>query len=159
MPDELTHEPASDTPETTDTTNPADAAETPDYAAQLAELRAQLAAAHADRETALRVELAAVAAEREAARTEHAAALARYRERLVADLPATAHHLVVGDTLADIDAAAGRARDLVAEIARTQAAAAAAHVPAAGTTRQPPDYSGLSPGEKLRAAIAERLAR
>jgi hypothetical protein len=112
--------------------------------AQLAERDAQLATVTAERDAAT--------AERDHSRVVADGAIARYRETVAASLPEPARALVAGDSIAAIDAAVEMARRIVTGLTAQQQTAP---VPSGGAVRRPPDYSALSPAEKIRAGITE----
>jgi hypothetical protein len=122
---------------------------------------AQLAERLADRETrAAELEQSGdgLRQEIEAAHAARREAVTRYRETLLAGSPDLPPELVMGDTLAEVDASAQAARALVARVREQVVAAETARpVPAGSPARRPPDTAAMSPGEKIRYGL-QRVA-
>lgn len=135
-----------------------------DREAQNVELREALAAAQqevqhqaAESET-LRTQLAALQAEAGAlremvttAQEQVRLAAAKYREAVLAASPELPAELVTGDSVEEIEAALARVRQIVTRIREhlEAKAQAAAHVPAGAPPRSVPDFSDLTPQEKI----------
>ncbi len=95
----------------------------------------------------------AALAERDAARALADAAVDRYRVARAKTLGVTPDFLP-GATLEAVDAAAERARALVAGIeTRVRDQLAAAHVPAGDSGRTPPDLAALAPIDKIKVGL------
>jgi chromosome segregation ATPase len=131
-----------------------------------AEMRRQLAAARreiGEREASLAghaTELESLRAAVTAAEERARAAAGRYRESVLALEPALPADLVAGDSVETIDESLTRARQTVAQVRQhIEEAEAAQRVPAGAPPRAAPDLSALSPGEKIRAGMAEKSNR
>lgn len=109
-----------------------------------------------EEESAPPADPAAAIAERDAARAAAGAAIDRYRA-LRAETIGVPADLLTGATIEEIDASAGQARTLIAAIeTRVRGEIAGIAVPPADPGRTPPDLSGLSPIEKIRAGLARQ---
>ncbi|MCS6801745.1 MAG: hypothetical protein RMM58_01255 [Chloroflexota bacterium] len=85
----------------------------------------------------------------EALRRELAAAVAAYRQARLAADPLLPPELVVGETVAEIDASVERARAIVAQVRERVRSEAAREVVPAALARTPVDPAALSPREKI----------
>jgi chromosome segregation ATPase len=140
--------------------------------AELAESRSQAAAAGgesarmSDELAATRVLLAEAQADVERLRSDAdgaaaraSNAVARYRETVVAREPTLPAELIAGASIEDIDASVESARALTAHVReRIAAEAEAARVPAGAPARAAPDVTALTPEQKIRLGLAQRLA-
>lgn len=96
---------------------------------------------------ALRLALDATVAEARAAAN-------RYRELLMASEPELPAELVFGDTVSEIDEAAVRARQTVAQVRQhLETQAQALRVPTGAPARGVPDTSAMTPAEKIRLGL------
>ncbi|HEY7270001.1 MAG TPA: hypothetical protein VH951_09255 [Dehalococcoidia bacterium] len=85
------------------------------------------------------------------------AGAARYRELLLKSEPSLPADLVEGRDVAEVDAAAERARQTVAQVRQhLEQQANAIRVPAGAPQRSAPDLGDLSPAEKIRLGLSER---
>lgn len=90
----------------------------------------------------------------DASAREAAGAAIRYRELLIAAEPELPAELVHGETVSEIDEAALRARQTVAQVRQhLEQQAQALRVPAGAPARAAPDTSALTPGEKIRHGL------
>jgi len=106
----------------------------------------------------LRAQLEALTTERDQARQALTDAAARYRAAVIAGSPELPAALIVGDTFDQVDAALAVARATAEAIkAHQDAAVEAARLgfrpPAGGGVRQPPDFSAMSPAEKIKYGL------
>ncbi len=107
--------------------------------------------------SSLRSALAQRDAELAGLRGQLAAAAARYRGALLASAPDVPPELVSGATLDELDASAAKARQLVERIrGQAQLQPAGPRIPAGAPVRSAPDFSVLSPQEKIAHALAQR---
>ena len=82
-------------------------------------------------------------------------AIAAYRELILSTSPELPGDMVVGTTIADINAGAERARELVAQVRQElESETARQRVPAGAPPRTAPDVSGFSAREKIRFALS-----
>lgn len=147
------------------------------HAAEIAELRAQLAEAEGRAETAI-AEAARVTAELAAATDAVTAfeadvasirsllddagqrerdAAARYRELVVRSEPSLPPDLIAGDTVDAIDASLAAAREVAARVrSHIEAQAHASRVPAGAPQRTGPDLAAMTPDEKINYGLAQR---
>jgi hypothetical protein len=91
--------------------------------------------------------------------TVHAAT--RYRELAMRAETSVPQDLIEGDTIEAIEASIVRARELAASVrshieAEAQAANAGARVPAGAPHRSAPDFSAMTPEQKIRHGLAQR---
>lgn len=111
----------------------------------------------------------AIIAERDAARAEvetfrasAQTAVGKFRDAVIAadgSLAGVAD-LITGDSIEAVEAAVERAKGIVAKVReQVESTNAGRGVPTGGTTRQPPDTSGMSAAEKLRYGVAQRAAQ
>jgi hypothetical protein len=83
-----------------------------------------------------------------------AGAVTAYRDAVLKTSPELPDDLVTGTTVAEIDASAEQARDLVAQVRQeVEAENVRQRVPAGAPPRTVPDVSGLSAREKIRFAL------
>ena len=128
--------------------------------ADAASLRAQLTSAQAEASQAQ-----AAAAQRDddletlrqaldATAAEARAAANRYRELLMASEPDLPAELVTGDSVAELDEAAVRARHTVAQVRQhLEQQAQTLRIPAGAPARGAPDVSAMTPAEKIRLGL------
>ena len=111
-------------------------------------------------QASLRREVAAARGEAAQARTAAAEEghrlAAQYRTVLLQTAPDVPPDLVQGESVEDLDRALNSARELVARVREQVQAQSAARIPTGSPARTGTDFSALSPGEKIRAGIAER---
>ena len=85
---------------------------------------------------------------------EARAAANRYRELLMASEPELPAELVYGETVSEVDEAAVRARQTVAQVRQhLETQAQALRVPAGAPARSAPDTSAMTPAEKIRLGL------
>jgi chromosome segregation ATPase len=85
---------------------------------------------------------------------EARAAANRYRELLMASEPELPAELVVGETVSEVDEAAVRARQTVAQVRQhLETQAQALRVPTGAPARGAPDTSAMTPAEKIRLGL------
>lgn len=117
---------------------------------ELAALRDELAGAREEaqsREEELR-------AEKDALAGQVRSAAQRYRELVLERSPELPEELVMGESVAEIDAALERARETVSKVrGHLESQAQAARVPVGAPVRSEPDLSGLSPQEKITMGL------
>jgi chromosome segregation ATPase len=86
--------------------------------------------------------------------SEARSAANRYRELLMISEPGLPAELVFGETVAEIDEAAVRARQTVAQVRQhLETQAQALRVPAGAPARGAPDTSAMTPAEKIRIGL------
>jgi chromosome segregation ATPase len=143
---------------------------------QLAEARAEVerlqatATAAISEAAALRGELSAAqeatSAEAESSRAYIEAAEARlrnaaekYRDLVVRTEPSLPAELIAGDDINAVEASVTAARDLVGRVrTHIETEAHASRVPAGAPPRSAPDYSTLSPEQKIRLGLQQRAS-
>jgi hypothetical protein len=82
------------------------------------------------------------------------AAAGKYREVLLAAAPELPEELVAGDSIEDVEASAERARQTVRQVReKIESQAQAGRAPIGSPPRGSPDFSALSPIEKIRAGL------
>ena len=139
-------------------------------------LEEQLASAHADVERlqallteaeeattraaseteAVRNELDALRGELASAVEDGRTAAQRYREAVLAAEPGLPADLVAGESVADIEDSVAKARQTVAQVRQhLEQQAQAMRVPPGAPVRGAPDYSSLSPAEKIRIGLQQ----
>ena len=121
--------------------------------AEVAELRRQIADSEASlaAQTVELEDLRATVAESEARAQE---AVQRVRQSVLEREPELPQELVVGDTVADLDAAVSQARQTVAQVRQhLEQQAQSQRVPAGAPVRGAPDVSAMTAGEKIRAGL------
>ena len=137
---------------------------------ELAELNEQLAAARADIER-LQTE-AADAQARAASASEETASLraqldeaaergrygaAKYRELALSSDPSLPEELIDGDSVEAVEASVEGARAMVGRIrSHLEARSQASRVPAGAPPRSAPDFSAMTPQEKIRYGLEHR---
>jgi len=85
------------------------------------------------------------------------AAAGRYREVLLAAAPELPEEMVAGDSIEELEAAAERARQTVRQVRdRMESQAQVGRVPAGSPPRGAPDFSALSPIEKIRLGLGHK---
>jgi chromosome segregation ATPase len=103
-------------------------------------------------------ELAAAQDETQDLHARLLAAAGKYREVLLAAAPDLPEDLVAGDSIEDVDASAERARQTVRQVReRLESQSQIGRVPAGSPPRGSPDYSALSPIEKIRMGLGRKL--
>ena len=84
-------------------------------------------------------------------------AAASYRGLMLNANPQVPEELVSGDSIEAIDESLARANNLVNKVKQGLGAeAVSARVPAGAPPRTPPDFSGLTPREKIQYAIGDK---
>lgn len=84
-------------------------------------------------------------------------AAAVYRTLVLNANPQVPEELVSGDSIEAIDESLARANNLVSKVKQgLEAEAISARVPAGAPPRTPPDFSGLTPREKIQYAIGDK---
>jgi outer membrane murein-binding lipoprotein Lpp len=82
------------------------------------------------------------------------AAAHRYRELLMVSEPELPAELVFGETVSEVDEAAVRARQTVAQVRQhLETQAQALRVPTGAPARGAPDTSAMTPAEKIRSGL------
>jgi chromosome segregation ATPase len=123
---------------------------------RLAEADAAQARSAAEAETQ-RLELESLREELSTAAEQAKWTAQRYRDAVLAGEPDLLAELVSGDTIAEIDASVAQARQTVAQIRQhLEQQAKALRVPAGAPARSAPDFSALSPAEKIRLGLEQR---
>jgi chromosome segregation ATPase len=85
------------------------------------------------------------------------AAAGKYREVLLAAAPELPEEMVAGDSIEEVEAAAERARQTVRQVRdRMESQAQVGRVPAGSPPRGAPDFSALSPIEKIRLGLGHK---
>ena len=85
------------------------------------------------------------------------AAAGKYREVLLAAAPELPEEMVAGDSIEELEAAAERARQTVRQVRdRMESQAQVGRVPAGSPPRGAPDFSALSPIEKIRLGLGHK---
>jgi cell division septum initiation protein DivIVA len=128
--------------------------------AEAATLRTQLASAQDEASQAHAVltqrdaDLETLRQALDATAAEGRNAASRYRELLMASEPSLPADLVFGDSVSEIDDAAARARQTVAQVRQhLETRAQALRVPAGAPARGVPDTSAMTPAEKIRSGL------
>jgi uncharacterized coiled-coil protein SlyX len=84
-------------------------------------------------------------------------AVASYRAMVIKANPTVPEELITGESIEEIDQSLANAKVLVDRVRQELGAEiATAKVPAGAPSRTPPDFSALSPKEKIQYAIGER---
>jgi chromosome segregation ATPase len=84
-------------------------------------------------------------------------AAGKYREVLLAATPELPEEMVAGDSIEEVEAAAERARQTVRQVRdRMESQAQVGRVPAGSPPRGAPDFSALSPIEKIRLGLGHK---
>ena len=85
------------------------------------------------------------------------AAAGKYREVVLAAAPELPEELVAGETIEELEEAAERARETVRQVReRLDSQAQVGRVPAGSPLRGAPDFSALSPIEKIRLGLGRK---
>jgi len=85
------------------------------------------------------------------------AAAGKYREVVLAAAPELPEELVAGETIEELEEAAERARETVRQVReRLESRAQVGRVPAGSPPRGAPDFSALSPIEKIRLGLGRK---
>jgi chromosome segregation ATPase len=85
------------------------------------------------------------------------AAAGKYREVLLAAAPELPEEMVAGDSIEEVEAAAERARQTVRQVRdRMESQAQVGRVPTGSPPRGAPDFSALSPIEKIRLGLGHK---
>ncbi len=85
------------------------------------------------------------------------AAAGKYREALLAAAPELPEELVSGESIEEVEEAAERARQTVRQVReRLESQAQVGRVPTGSPPRGAPDYSALSPVEKIRLGLSQK---
>ncbi|MGA2284996.1 MAG: hypothetical protein ABSG55_01835 [Dehalococcoidia bacterium] len=85
------------------------------------------------------------------------AAAGKYREALLAAAPELPAELVTGESIEEIEEAVERARQTVRQVReRLESQAQVGRVPTGSPPRGAPDYSALSPVEKIRLGLSQK---
>jgi chromosome segregation ATPase len=110
------------------------------------EVSGQLAGAQTD--------LAAAQQETQELHARLQAAAGKYREVLLAAAPELPEEMVAGDSIEELEASAERARQTVRQVRdRLESQAQVGRVPTGSPPRGAPDFSALSPIEKIRFGL------
>jgi chromosome segregation ATPase len=105
----------------------------------------------------LHEELTVGQAENEGLHARLLAAAGKYREALLAAAPELPEELVAGESIEEIEAAAERARQTVRQVReRLESQAQVGRVPTGSPPRGVPDFSALSPIEKIRVGLSQK---
>jgi len=116
---------------------------------RLDELGGQLAGSQA--------ELAATQEETQELHTRLQAAAGKYREVLLAAAPDLPEEMVAGDSIEELEASAERVRQTVRQVRdRMESQAQVGRVPTGSPPRGAPDFSALSPIEKIRLGLGRK---
>jgi len=84
-------------------------------------------------------------------------AAGKYREVLLAATPELPEEMVAGDSMEDVEASAERARQTVRQVReRLESQSQVGRVPAGSPPRGAPDFSALSPIEKIRFGLGQK---
>lgn len=125
---------------------------------QLADAREELSAARAGFETR-DAELAALRERSDALESTVRGSAGRYRALVLERSPELPEELITGDTVDEIDQAIDRARETVSKVrGHLETHAQATRVPVGSPPRSAPDYSTLSPEQKIARGIEQRRA-
>jgi DNA repair exonuclease SbcCD ATPase subunit len=85
------------------------------------------------------------------------AAAGKYREALLAAAPELPEELVTGESIEEVEEAVERARQTVRQVReRLESQAQVGRVPTGSPPRGAPDYSALSPIEKIRLGLSQK---
>jgi chromosome segregation ATPase len=130
--------------------------------ATLGELQCQLAEAVASNE-ASEQELASLRASLDEKDAQLAAtaetltqAMEKYRASLIAANPEIPEEMLIGDSIADIDASVDKAQGLVSRVrTKLEQELRVTSVPAGAPQRSGPDLSSMSPREKIQYALGK----
>jgi len=102
-------------------------------------------------------ELANTQEEQQALQARLQAAAGKYRQVLLTAAPELPQDLVGGDSIEEVEASAERARQTVRQVReRLESQALAGRVPTGSPPRGAPDFSALSPIEKIRLGLSRK---
>jgi chromosome segregation ATPase len=125
--------------------------------AEDARLQAELAAA-TDAAAAFDADAASLRSMLEDAEQRNREGAARYRDLAVRVETALPADLIAGETIEAIDASIAQAREIAASVrSHIDAQAQAARIPAGAPQRSAPDLSALTPEQKIRHGLAQRV--
>ncbi len=125
---------------------------------EVAQLREELTQAH-DEAQARDQELAAQGERGQELESQAREAAERYRELVLAQSPELPAELVLGDTVQQVDESVERARETVSKVrGHLESQAQAGRVPVGAPPRSGPDFSTLSPEEKISYGLRQRGA-
>jgi len=86
-----------------------------------------------------------------------AEAVRAYRKLAASSNPLFSEDVLVGESIADVDAAMARVLDLASKVrSRIEAEIKSVNVPAGAPERSGPDLSALSPREKIKMGLEEK---
>ena len=126
--------------------------------AEATRLQTELAAAN-DAASAFDADAASLRSMLEESEQRNRDAASRYRELASRAEPTLPSDLIDGDTIEAIDASIARARELAASVrSHIEAQAQAARVPAGAPQRSAPDFSAMTPEQKIRHGLAQRAS-
>jgi len=107
--------------------------------------------------TDFREQMTAKQEENESLHARLQAAAGKYREALLAAAPELPGELVTGESIEEIEEAVERARQTVRQVReRLESQAQVGRVPTGSPPRGAPDYSALSPVEKIRLGLSQK---
>ncbi len=122
----------------------------------LSAVQAELSAAQADL-SAAQADLSAVQAENQDLHARLQAAAQKYRQVLLAAAPEVPEELVSGESIEEVDASMEEAGQTVLEVReRLESQAQGRRVPTGSPPRAAPDFSALSPAEKIRLGLSQK---
>jgi len=123
---------------------------------RIASLEASLAAKEAELAEAKKV-LDAQSADIAGLQKSGAEAVKAYRKLAASSNPLFSEDVLVGESIADVDAAMARVLDLASKVrSRIEAEIKSVNVPAGAPERSGPDLSALSPREKIKMGLEEK---
>jgi chromosome segregation ATPase len=126
--------------------------------AESARLQTELGAAN-DAAAAFDADAASLRSMLEESEERNRDGASRYRELAARAEPALPSDLIAGDTIEAIDASIAKARELAESVrSHIEAQAQAARVPAGAPQRSAPDFSAMTPEQKIRHGLAQRSA-
>jgi hypothetical protein len=91
-----------------------------------------------------------------AAQEEARTAAGKYREAVLAGAPELPPELVTGESVAEIDGSLAQARQIVGHLREHLETQGPVHVPPGAPPRSQPDFSSLSPEEKIALGLRQR---
>jgi chromosome segregation ATPase len=107
--------------------------------------------------TAFEEELATKQEDNQALHARLQAAAGKYREALLAAAPELPEELVAGESIEEVEEAAERSRQTVRQVReRLESQAQVGRVPTGSPPRGAPDFSALSPIEKIRLGLNQK---
>ncbi len=119
-------------------------------------LRGELSASQ-EAMTATAADASALREQLEAAGQRVQAAAERYRDLVVRTEPALPAELIAGDSVDAVDASVEAARSVVGRVrSHIESQAQAGRVPAGAPARSGPDFSSMTPEQKIRYGLAQR---